>query len=96
MHFAQLTPSLPKLSMTAIIDIVVVAFIVYELIMIVRGTRAAHILSGILTVIVIYNLAIWLRLNLLYTILSQAMPYVAIAVIVLFQSEIRRTLARMA
>jgi len=94
MHFAQLTPSLPRLSMTAIIDIVVVAFIVYELIMVVRGTRAAHILSGILTVVVIYNLAIWLRLNLLYTVLSQAMPYMAIAVIVLFQSEIRRTLAR--
>jgi diadenylate cyclase len=94
MHFAQLTPSLPKFSMTAIIDIVVVAFIVYELIMVVRGTRAAHILSGILTVVVIYNVAIWLRFNLLYAILSQAMPYMAIAVIVLFQSEIRRTLAR--
>jgi diadenylate cyclase len=77
-----------------VVDILVVAFLVYELILIVRGTRAAHILAGILTLIVIYNLSLWLRLDLLYSILSYAMPYMAVAVIVLFQSEIRRTLAR--
>ncbi|MFN0167082.1 MAG: diadenylate cyclase CdaA [Bryobacteraceae bacterium] len=87
-------PGLPQFSLTSIFDILVVAFLVYQLIMIVRGPRAAHILTGILTVVVIYNLAVWLRLNLLHSILAQAMPYLAIAVIVLFQSEIRRTLAR--
>ena len=59
-----------------------------------RGTRAAHILLGILTLVVIYNLSRWLKLELLHSILSYAMPYTALAVIVLFQSEIRRTLAR--
>lgn len=94
MDFVLAPPTLPKLSMMAIVDIVIVAFLIYELIMIVRGTRAAHILTGILTLAVIYNLALWLRLYLLHTILSKAIPYMAIAVIVLFQSEIRRTLAR--
>jgi diadenylate cyclase len=77
-----------------VVDILVVAFLIYELILIVRGTRAAHILLGILTIVFIYNLALWLRLDLLHSILSHAMPYMAVAVIVLFQSEIRRTLAR--
>src|ERR1700756_1349785 len=90
----QITLSVPKLTLMGAVDILVVAFLIYELIMIVRGTRAAPILSGILTVIVIYNLSMWLRLGLLHSILSYAMPYMAIAVIVLFQSEIRRTLAR--
>lgn len=90
----QLTKSLPKLTLMGAVDILVVAFLIYELILIVRGTRAAHILAGILTLIVIYNLSIWLRLDLLHFILSYAMPYMAVAVIVLFQSEIRRTLAR--
>jgi diadenylate cyclase len=92
--FLQLVPSTPKLTLMGVVDILVVAFLIYELILIVRGTRAAHILSGILTLIVIYNLSLWLRLDLLHAILSYAMPYMAIAVIVLFQSEIRRTLAR--
>jgi diadenylate cyclase len=93
-HLPLLTQSLPKLTLMGAVDILVVAFLIYELIMIVRGTRAAHILAGILTIIVIYNLSLWLRLDLLHSILSYAMPYMAIAVIVLFQSEIRRTLAR--
>jgi diadenylate cyclase len=90
----QLAQSLPKLTPMGVVDVLVVAFLIYQLILIVRGTRAAHILAGILTIIVIYNLSTWLRLELLHSILSYAMPYMAVAVIVLFQSEIRRTLAR--
>jgi diadenylate cyclase len=92
--WSQLTEALPKLTPLGAVDILIVAFLIYELIMIVRGTRAAHILAGILTLIVIYNLSRWLHLDLLHFILSYAMPYMAVAVIVLFQSEIRRTLAR--
>ncbi|MGH9657873.1 MAG: diadenylate cyclase CdaA [Bryobacteraceae bacterium] len=77
-----------------VVDILIVAFLVYEIYLIVRGTRAAHILAGILTVVVIYNVSAWLGLRLVHAVLSQVMPYMAIAVIVLFQSEIRRTLAR--
>jgi diadenylate cyclase len=91
---SQFTHSVPKLTLMGALDILVVAFLIYELILIVRGTRAAHILAGILTLIVIYNLSMWLRLELLHSILSYAMPYMAVAVIILFQSEIRRTLAR--
>ena len=91
---SQFTQPLPKLTLMGALDILVVAFLIYELILIVRGTRAAHILAGILTLIIIYNLSTWLRLDLLHSILSYAMPYMAVAVIILFQSEIRRTLAR--
>jgi diadenylate cyclase len=91
---SQPTLSMPKLTLMGAVDILVVAFLIYELILIVRGTRAAHILLGILTLVLIYNLSLWMRLDLLHSILSYAMPYMAVAVIVLFQSEIRRTLAR--
>ncbi len=86
--------SLPKLTFTAAIDILVVAFLIYQLLMIVRGTRAGHILIGILTLVAVYGLAVWAGLEALRTVLSYIVPYTAIAVIVLFQSEIRRTLAR--
>jgi diadenylate cyclase len=89
-----ISPSLPKLSFTAAVDILVVALVIYELLMIVRGTRAGHIVIGILTMVAIYALAVWAGLEALRSVLSYIVPYTAIAVIVLFQSEIRRTLAR--
>jgi diadenylate cyclase len=93
-YVSPIFPTLPKLTLLSVFDILIVAFLIYELIMIVRGTRAAHILAGILTIIVIYYTSIWLHLDLLQAILSKVMPLMAIAVVVLFQSEIRRTLAR--
>src|ERR1700674_3561295 len=87
-------PSLPKLNLTALLDILVVAFLIYQLLMIVRGTRAGHILIGILTMVAVYGLAVWAGLEALRSLLSYIVPYTAIAVIILFQSEIRRTLAR--
>ena len=76
----QLLPSPPKLTLMGVVDILVVAFLIYELILIVRGTRAAHILLGILTIVLIYNLSMWLRFDLLHSILSHAMPYMAVAI----------------
>ncbi|HWB98665.1 MAG TPA: diadenylate cyclase CdaA [Bryobacteraceae bacterium] len=87
--------TLPKLTLSAVIDILAVAFLVYEALMIVRGTRAGHILVGILMMFALYVVAIWGRLEALHAILSYIVPYTALAVIVLFQSEIRRTLARL-
>jgi diadenylate cyclase len=72
----------------------VVAFIIYELLVVVRGTRAAHILVGIITVLVVYIGSLWAGLDALRSLLSYIVPYTAIAAVVLFQSEIRRTLAR--
>ncbi len=87
--------TLPRLTPSAVVDILVVAFLVYEALLIVRGTRAGHILVGILMMVALYVLAIGLRLEALRSVLSYIVPYTALAVIVLFQSEIRRTLARL-
>jgi len=86
--------SLPKINFTAIVDILAVAFLIYQLLMIVRGTRAGHILIGILATVMVYAVAVWTGLEALRSLLSYIVPYTAIAVIILFQSEIRRTLAR--
>lgn len=91
---AQITPWLPKLTLTAVIDILVVAFLIYQIVMVLRGTRAAHVLAGVGVLLVVYGLAVWLQLELLRTILATLVPYTAFALIVVFQAEIRRTLAR--
>jgi diadenylate cyclase len=94
MPTAQFTFSAPHLTKYFVLDILAVWFVIYQLLLIVRGTRAAHILAGILTVVIVYQLAVYMNLEALRSILQSLAPYTAIAIIVLFQSEIRRTLAR--
>ena len=94
-HSIPLLSSLPNLDFTAVVDILVVAFLVYEALMVVRGTRAGHILLGILFMVLLYLGAVWAGLEALRSVLSFIVPYLGLAIIVLFQSEIRRTLARL-
>jgi len=84
---------MPTLTVTGIIDILVVAFLVYQALMVVRGTRAGHILIGISFMVLLYGVAVWAGLEALRSVLNFIVPYLGLAIIVLFQSEIRRTLA---
>lgn len=96
--FSELFPfalSLPRLTWRAVMDILLVAAIVYQFIQIVRGRRAAHMLSGLLVLVFVYLVALALKLELLRTVLATLAPYTAFAMIVMFQSEIRRLLARL-
>jgi diadenylate cyclase len=76
------------------VDILMVAFLIYQLLVIIRGRRAAHILSGLWILTAVYLGSVWLHLPLLRRVLETLAPYTAFAVIVMFQSEIRRLLAR--
>src|SRR5579862_5172896 len=89
-----LVPVIPKLTIGAIIDILAVAVLIYQFILIVRGRRAANILTGLWMLGVVYLIAVVARLELLRSVLAGLAPYTAIALIVMFQSEIRRLLAR--
>ena len=91
----QFDITLPPLTWTAVIDILIVAAMIYQLLLVVRGTRAAHILAGIGMVGMLYGVSILANLEAVRLLLSYLIPYTPIAVIILFQSEIRRTLARM-
>jgi diadenylate cyclase len=90
----RILPSLPDLTVRGAVDILIVAFLIYQCLMVVRGTRAGHILGGILVMMLLYGIALWAGLEALRSLLSFIVPYLGIAIIVLFQTEIRRTLAR--
>jgi diadenylate cyclase len=91
----QMFSALPRLSWVGALDIVLVAVIIYQLLQIVRGRRAAHMLGGLLVLVLVYLMALALQLELLRTLLATLAPYTAFAMIVMFQSEIRRLLARL-
>ena len=85
----------PRFTFTAAIDILCVAFLIYQFILIVRGRRAVPILLGLCIVGAVYAVALYARLELLRTILATLAPYTGFVLIVVFQNEIRRILARL-
>lgn len=75
------------------IDVLAVAFIIYNLLLLIRGTRAVQMLLGLVFVGVVYYLAQIAELPTLQTILENLLIVLPFAIIVLFQQEIRRALA---
>ena len=94
-RITELLPQLPRLTPVTAIDILAVAFLLYQFISIVRGRRAAHILNGVAILVLIYVGSLWAGLELLPALLEVMAPYTVFALIVMFQSEIRRMLARL-
>lgn len=77
-----------------IIDILVMAFIIYKAIGFLRESRAGQLLKGILILLVIYVVAGWWELATLNWALSKVMDSVIIAAAVIFQPELRRILEK--
>ena len=95
MRLTELIQSFPNPGIRGMVDIAAVAFLLYRLLLVVRGTRAAHISIGILAVAGSYVAASYLHLEALRSLLALLAPYSVIAIVVLFQSEIRRALAKL-
>ena len=75
-----------------LLDILVVWFVIYELMMLVRGTKAVQLLKGVVFIIVIKIVSVYLGLKTLSWITDQVINWGLIAIIVIFQPEIRRGL----
>jgi diadenylate cyclase len=78
------------------VDILIVAFIIYNILALIRGTRAMQVSIGLLVLAGSFFVARAFDLPALEAISRQTLFYLPFAVIVLFQTEIRRALARMA
>lgn len=77
----------------AALDILLVALIIYQVLVLVRGTRAAPMLAGLAVVVFAFYLLPTEKLVTLNWVFSHVLPYVVFALIVVFQSEIRHMLA---
>jgi len=76
-----------------VLDILLVALIIYEVLVMIRGTRAAPMLAGLAAVAVAFYLARIGELVTLNWLVSHLVPYIVFALIVVFQAEIRHVLS---
>jgi len=84
----------PFASPLDVVDLLLVALIFYYLLLLIRGTREVQILIGLLVLVAVYYIAQTLELRALETTLQNFFIFLPVAIIVLFQHEIRRALAR--
>jgi len=85
----------PGVSLTTVLDILLVAALAYQVLLLVKGTRAAQMLVGLAALLLVAYLARRWQLPMANWLVSHALPYLGIALVVLFQAEIRRALSRL-
>jgi diadenylate cyclase len=83
----------PTLSWWDLLDIGLVSFLIYELLLLIRGTRAVQMALSGGFLIGLFFLSEWLQLETVNWVIRNLAAYVVFAIIVLFQSDIRRALA---
>lgn len=88
----QVLPFLATVRITDIIDILIVAIAIYTIIKSFRKTRAAQLIKGIGVILVVTYLADWLQLNMISFVLGNVLQIGFVALVVIFQPELRRAL----
>jgi diadenylate cyclase len=85
----------PPIGWWDVLDILVVSLIIYETLKLIRGTRAVQIALGAGVFVALFYASRWSHLGTVNWLVRNLAGYVVIAVIVLFQSDIRRALAHL-
>jgi diadenylate cyclase len=82
----------PVAAFINIVDVLLVWFVFYKLITIIKGTKAVQLLKGIFVLIIARILTEFFGLNTLQWMMDQVLPFGFLAIIIIFQPELRRAL----
>ena len=75
-----------------VIDIGIVAFVFYKILMLIRETRAEQLIKGLIILLVMLKLSEWAKLYVVHYILMNTMTLGVVALLIVFQPELRRAL----
>lgn len=87
--------ALLKFNLTSVFDVLIVAFVIYRLLLLIRGTRAVQLIKGIVVLVAATALTSVLNLYTINWLLRQAMTALVVALPVVFQPELRRALEKL-
>ena len=85
----------PKITLTNLLEILIISFLIYEILIWVQNTRAWSLLKGGLVIIVFYLAATFLHLTTITWIINHMGQLALIALIIIFQPELRRALEQL-
>ncbi|WP_337104185.1 diadenylate cyclase CdaA [Paenibacillus sp. YIM B09110] len=78
-----------------IIDVGIVSYIIYKMILLVRGTRAVQLLKGIFVLVGTWAISTWFNLYTLKWLMNQMFTFGVVSVLIIFQPELRRVLEQL-
>ncbi len=90
----QIVYAISNIRVFDIVDILLVALILYKAMEFLRETRSGQLVKGIAVLIIVYLLANWFKLAVMRWLLSAVVDSIIIALAIIFQPEIRRILER--
>lgn len=85
----------PPVTWWDVLDILVVSILIYELLKLIRGTRAVQLALGMLSIVGLFYVSLGLQLETLNWLIRNIIGYVVFAAIVLMQADIRRALVHL-
>lgn len=91
----QYFASVPDVKATDIIEIIIIAAIMYEIALWIKNTKAWMLLRGIIVLAVFISVAAIFRMNTILWLVKNSISVLAIAAIVVFQPELRRALEKL-
>jgi diadenylate cyclase len=78
-----------------LIEVLVVAFVLYRMLLLIQGTRAVQMLIGIVVLVLVYAIAWLTKLSMITYLLELVFTYGAFAALIIFQPELRAGLAHL-
>jgi diadenylate cyclase len=85
----------PSIGWVDVVDILVVSLLIYEVLKLIRGTRAVQMVVGGSVLVLLFYGSRWAHLETVNWLIRNVFGYIVFAVIVLFQADIRRALAHL-
>lgn len=77
------------------LDILIIAYVIYKGIKLIKETRAVQLIKGIIIILIVLQLSSWLQLHMINYLLQNTVQVGLIALLVVFQPELRRALEKM-
>lgn len=87
--------SIPKIYFTDIIEIIILAFLIYHIIKWIKNTRAWTLVKGIVVIMLFWFIAVIFNLNVVKWIISNTIDVGIIAILIVFQPELRKALEQL-
>ena len=78
-----------------LVDIILIWFVIYKTLMVIKGTKAVQLLKGIFVIVVVKVLSDVIGFRTLSWLMGEALSWGFIAIIIIFQPELRRALEQL-
>ena len=86
---------LPRIGITDVVEIVIIAFAIYEILILVRNTRTWFLIKGIGLLFAFFALAALFKLNTILFIAEHALNVIVMGLLIVFQPELRKALEQL-